>query len=628
MPPHARHRGRFASSSRRTSTSFFRPLLAGVLAATAVVSSSEVSAQTTQVAVTLRLENQNNVEIAGSEIAVFTMAGQIPGNVHTGDSKLLDVGHYSFQLRPWGPGTANQLRRVEEQDVTASTTQLTFRWETEDVVIRASNQYGDELPMFSGTVGALIQLVTDAGGATGIEYCSGDLVQGLPRTTVAGATGDWADGYPLRVVPFHCDFELARIMQPEAVGEGMTTLDLEWPTAAIPVRVVNQDGHPIATPAGAAIQFQGFSNGGFPSGQVVELPIPEMGDTGIYANGYDFRVLPLGSGSLARELNDQEVTATTPYVEMVWPTLDCALRLVDNPGMNAVADSDLALPFEYIDYEELVVYTFPTTDETFNSTVAGYGPMTGSYVNGYPITVFPGDLSTSGSFTFEVSATGAVGGLPFTVSGNSYTFICLPDNDDDGLVNEVETNTGVFVDRFDTGTDPNNADTDGDGAPDGAEVRMQMDTPCPNPLIADSDGDTLSDGEEIYLGTDPCDPNTDGDALPDNLDPNPNDPDDASDPDVLETAARLLCDDIRGFDPLLFMGNKLSSREGRVNSLSNRCGSAANAIADGNYPLAINHLSNVLAKVDGDDQQVDWVLMSPEQMKLADDLNLLIALLQ
>jgi hypothetical protein len=49
---------------------------------------------------------------------------------------------------------------------------------------------------------------------------------------------------------------------------------------------------------------------------------------------------------------------------------------------------------------------------------------------------------------------------------------CIPGSDSDGdrLDNCAETNTGVFVSLTDTGTDPNDADTDGDGINDGDEV--------------------------------------------------------------------------------------------------------------------------------------------------------------
>ena len=45
-----------------------------------------------------------------------------------------------------------------------------------------------------------------------------------------------------------------------------------------------------------------------------------------------------------------------------------------------------------------------------------------------------------------------------------------PDDDNDGLTDAVETNTGIFVDATNTGSNPFNADTDGDGMNDKAEV--------------------------------------------------------------------------------------------------------------------------------------------------------------
>lgn len=54
-----------------------------------------------------------------------------------------------------------------------------------------------------------------------------------------------------------------------------------------------------------------------------------------------------------------------------------------------------------------------------------------------------------------------------TVGGNAE---CASDRDGDGLSDCVETNTGRFIDASDTGTDPDFADTDADGIPDGEEV--------------------------------------------------------------------------------------------------------------------------------------------------------------
>jgi hypothetical protein len=51
---------------------------------------------------------------------------------------------------------------------------------------------------------------------------------------------------------------------------------------------------------------------------------------------------------------------------------------------------------------------------------------------------------------------------------------CNQDSDGDRLGDCYETNTGSFVSATDTGTDPNNADTDGDGISDGDEVLGTM----------------------------------------------------------------------------------------------------------------------------------------------------------
>ena len=48
--------------------------------------------------------------------------------------------------------------------------------------------------------------------------------------------------------------------------------------------------------------------------------------------------------------------------------------------------------------------------------------------------------------------------------------VCDADDDNDGLLDTVETDTGTFIGPGDTGTDPLLADTDGDGFDDGDEV--------------------------------------------------------------------------------------------------------------------------------------------------------------
>lgn len=90
-------------------------------------------------------------------------------------------------------------------------------------------------------------------------------------------------------------------------------------------------------------------------------------------------------------------------------------------------------------------------------------------------------------------------GVGFTfVSGSGNT-----DADNDGLTEREEKQLG---------TDPNVADTDGDGINDGDEINKHK----TDPLIADSDKDGLNDYEEVVkYNTDPNSIDTDGDELND-----------------------------------------------------------------------------------------------------------------
>lgn len=91
------------------------------------------------------------------------------------------------------------------------------------------------------------------------------------------------------------------------------------------------------------------------------------------------------------------------------------------------------------------------------------------------------------------------------IPGITATFEAIQDSDDDedGL---------TYGEENEAGTDPDVADTDGDGLLDGEEVNVYE----TDPLSDDTDEDGLKDGEEVFdYETDPTDDDSDGDNLSD-----------------------------------------------------------------------------------------------------------------
>jgi hypothetical protein len=94
--------------------------------------------------------------------------------------------------------------------------------------------------------------------------------------------------------------------------------------------------------------------------------------------------------------------------------------------------------------------------------------------------------------------------------------LACPDDDFDGLCNSVETNTGIYNDVYDTGTDPNDADTDNDGLSDGIEVNNLSTNPNVTDTDGngipdadeDSDGDGFTNAEELQCDSNPGDPSS------------------------------------------------------------------------------------------------------------------------
>ena len=63
--------------------------------------------------------------------------------------------------------------------------------------------------------------------------------------------------------------------------------------------------------------------------------------------------------------------------------------------------------------------------------------------------------------------------------GDGLSDPCDTDDDDDWLIDIYETNTGIFFDETDTGSDPLNPDTNGNGINDGEEVSLGGDPNAP-----------------------------------------------------------------------------------------------------------------------------------------------------
>ena len=85
-----------------------------------------------------------------------------------------------------------------------------------------------------------------------------------------------------------------------------------------------------------------------------------------------------------------------------------------------------------------------------------------------------------------------------------------PNNPDDAGSDADGDGLDALTEILRLGTDPNNADTDGDGLGDGQEIALGLD-----PATSDSDGDGLGDGLEQAIGTYAGQRDTDGDGFSD-----------------------------------------------------------------------------------------------------------------
>ena len=108
-----------------------------------------------------------------------------------------------------------------------------------------------------------------------------------------------------------------------------------------------------------------------------------------------------------------------------------------------------------------------------------------------------------------------------------FTNNSLYDGNDGGDDGQLDNDGLTNLDEQAAGTDPNVADTDGDGLTDGEEFHIYG----TDPLVADSDGDNLSDGDEVNIHqSNPLLEHSDTDGYKDGVEvasgTDPNDPND------------------------------------------------------------------------------------------------------
>jgi hypothetical protein len=131
-------------------------------------------------------------------------------------------------------------------------------------------------------------------------------------------------------------------------------------------------------------------------------------------------------------------------------------------------------------------------------------------------------LATQSGAVMAIGLSGQAGVLGDGSTGRSYvpvsaSGLMLADNA--WLASDEDLDGLSAWDEYLVGTDPLDADTNGNGVRDGIEAGSGG-----APANPDSDGDNVSNAEEVRIGTDPFAADTDGDGATDDVDEYPVDP--------------------------------------------------------------------------------------------------------
>jgi hypothetical protein len=338
------------------------------------------------VSVTLRLVDQNGMDIPGSILRIGNYDPLASDWIRTGTTISIEPGTYPIVLAPGLGGVSYHfgLRRVAQVVITPATTDLAIEWITRTVTTYVLDQNGNAsgysswyefyAPNLSGqSVGLPI---TDESVYPNMQ---GNWINGLGLTIGPTANGGivyWGQLYR----PLYKSGVIFEILP------GMdTSLYYEWKTVQTTILIKDQYGDIIP-----ASQFLTEGYAWIPSGQTVRLPItdesvyPDI--AGAYKDGLGMTIVPGVNGNglhyyaLCRgEL--VEIYEGMPPPSFEWITVRTTVFVKDQFG-NVVPGSGFAgYPVGGGSSGDSV--TLPITDESV------YPNMVGWWVTGFSFSIYP-----------------------------------------------------------------------------------------------------------------------------------------------------------------------------------------------------------------------------------------------
>ena len=257
-----------------------------------------------------------------------------------------------------------------------------------------------------------------------------------------------------------------------------------------------------------------------------------------------------------------------------------------------------------------------------------YDGMSMAFVVGYGSDLLVADTDNDGiSDGVEVNTYGSnpksvdtdTDGLPDAQEAALGTSLNNPDSDGDGLLDgweisnslnpisavgndgadgDIDNDTLTNIQEQETGSNPRNADSDGDGLSDSAEFL----THHTNPLVADTDGDGMTDKRETDANYDPLDSDMDRDGMSDGwendhgLDPQDSTGDDGADGDPDNDGLSNIDEYLNGTNPNL----PDSDGDGVPDGVEVANGSDSNDASDGGQAPPVDKFREIEFNINGD----------------------------